>query len=114
MAIRKPTEGDIVRTCLQYLSLRSIPAWRQNTGGAYLAGRGGRQRFVRFGPPGMPDIQGVLPPAGRALFVECKTRTGKLRSAQEAFHARALAAGAVVLVVRSVGELADKLKEVLA
>ncbi len=58
---------------------------------------------------GEPDFT-ILAEAGRVLFVECKTRTGKLSPAQNAmkFHADKL--GHTIHVVRSMQEFLEILK----
>lgn len=52
-------ERDIQRVILDYLQARRIFAFRTNTGGALLAGHGGRGQFVRFGYKGVSDIIGI-------------------------------------------------------
>jgi hypothetical protein len=60
---------------------------------------------VRFnGMPGMSDICGILP-NGRALFVECKTASGRLTLLQSAFLVMVRGQGAVGIVVRDVKDL---------
>ena len=64
------------------------------------------------GIKGLPDICGILPGgSGTALFVECKSATGKVSPEQAAFHAQARALGAVVIVARSVDDLRKGLME---
>lgn len=110
MAIRKPTETDIVRQCLDYLRLCGWTAWRSNTGAAVYTGAGGKRRFVRYGEPGIADIL-AIGPGGRLIACECKSATGRLRPEQEAFLASVRRAGGVALVVRSAAELAQLLRE---
>ncbi len=64
----------------------------------------GSERYVRFGKKGMSDIQGYLDD-GRALYVECKSATGKLRPEQVAFLERAERCGCKVVLARSVDDL---------
>lgn len=54
---------------------------------------------------GWPDISGVLPPAGRAFFIECKSARGRLRPGQQALLEKLAAAGALVIVARSLDEV---------
>jgi len=100
-------EGQIVKACLQYLKLRGVLAWRQNTG-AVTGMHKGKRRFVRFGIPGMSDIAGVLP-SGLALFIECKVPGRKPTAAQWAFLGAVEMTGAVTLVVHSLDELIEQL-----
>jgi hypothetical protein len=96
-------EAEVLRQCLRLLELRGIPHWRNNTGGV----RRGK-RYVAFGTPGAPDVMGILA-GGRLLCLECKGTTGRLSAAQKAWLKRAEAAGALVVVARSVEDLAEAL-----
>lgn len=110
MGIKRPTEGQIVKSCLDYLRLAGFLAWRSNTGAAVYTNAAGRRRLVRYGEPGVSDILGVLP-GGRVLAVECKADGGRLSDAQEAFLGRVRQAGGLALVVRSVTELQALLRK---
>ena len=101
---KKVSESAILKSCLHYLNLRGIEAFRMNTGMAMLPGRGGKLQPVRFGKKGLPDICGYLD-GGRALFVEVKSATGKLRPEQVVFLERAERCGCKVVVARSVDDL---------
>jgi hypothetical protein len=107
--VKAPRETDLVRTVLEYLALRRIPAWRANTGAMRIAGAGGRQRFVQFNVKGCADVLGLLPPSGRLLAVECKMPGRKTTADQQAFLDNIAAAGGLALVVRDVAELAAAL-----
>ena len=102
--MRKKTESDLVRACLSWLRAAKPGGyfWRNNTG-AVVSEYKGRKRFTRFGVPGMSDICGVL--NGRAVFIECKTATGKLSENQITFGEQVTRAGALYAVVRSLEEL---------
>lgn len=76
---------------------------RVNTGGA-MVGPPGKQRLVRFNPPGTADIVGILAPAGRMIMLECKTATGRQRDAQIAMSRVVKAFGGVYEVVRSLAD----------
>jgi hypothetical protein len=54
---------------------------------------------------GVPDLQIVY--RGRPIFIELKTKTGRLSDAQRDVHMRLAAAGAVVAVCRSVVEVEE-------
>lgn len=58
---------------------------------------------------GEPDIT-ILMPAGRVLFVEAKTRSGRISEEQEAFARRAQLLGHTVHIVRSFEEFIQLLK----
>ena len=55
---------------------------------------------------GWPDVTVSLPPSGRLLGIETKSLNGKLRSSQIACHAWLRSSGAVVIVPRSVEDVA--------
>lgn len=76
-------ESDLVKACLQLLRLSGCLAWRTNTG-ALRAAAQGKQRFVRFGSPGMSDPIGLLP-GGRFVAVECKRPGNEPTPVQQAF-----------------------------
>ena len=112
--MKSPKEGDVVKACLQYLTVvRRWPALRNNTGAARFAGRG-KSYFVRFGLEGSSDIIGIVPRLvdgdgnelrGLFLAVECKKPGGRLRPSQQAFLAAVSAAGGLALCVKSVDDL---------
>jgi len=118
-----PLEKDIQRAILQYLEIKHIFHWRNNTG-AYKAdddkdGASAPQvgkkksRFIRFGKKGSSDIIGVLP-GGRALFIEVKRPSGgSLSAAQKEFLGRARMAGALAFEARSVEEVDRQLREAM-
>lgn len=114
MSIKRGTEGDILRGCLQYLALRGIFCWRQNQGAIPLKG-GGYRKFV--GLKGVSDILGVVEEqaysfkddnpvtVGRVLAVEVKKPGGKLSREQKQFLDTVREKGGLALCVRSVAEL---------
>ena len=99
-------EGKVLRDCLDHLNKRGIRAWRNNTGAGNVRGR-----YMRFSVKGSSDIFGILKPSGRWLAVECKSKTGKVTPEQTNWLAQMKADGALVGVVRSVGELAKLLEQ---
>lgn len=105
MAIRKPSEQDLVRSVLTLLSLHGIPSWRANSGGGLRPNGRGGMRPVQANPPGTPDVLAILPPAGRLAGIELKSRKGRLRESQVAWQATARRAGALIIVARSLNEV---------
>lgn len=95
------SESATLKSCLHYLQMRGIECWRANVGAVKIPGS---ERYVRFGKKGMSDIQGYLDD-GRALYVECKSATGKLLPEQVVFLERAERCGCKVVVARSVDDL---------
>lgn len=97
--------------CLEWLALRRVMAWRNNTG-SYKTPEG---RFVRYGHVGSADIIGVLPFGGPAwsrgafLAVECKGRAGTQSKPQKLFQAFVERSGGVYVLARSADDLAARL-----
>ena len=118
--MREPKEADVLRACLQFLKLRGIFAWRNNSTGIYDPTA---KRYRTFnGLKGTADIIGIIPVdtaadqydapnvIGRFLAVETKAKRGKLSLEQAAFLDGIRARGGLAFVVRSVSELEAALK----
>ncbi len=106
-------ESALVRGVLEYLELRGIFAWRNNSG-SILQRRGPKTYRIKLAPEGAPDIIGVLGD-GRFLGIECKKiggRTDKDRElAQQAFQNRLRENRAVVFVARTLDDVQDGLAQ---
>ena len=94
-------ESQILSGCLRYLNRAGIFHWRNNVG----AVRVSMNRWVSFGLKGSSDILAVLPPAGRILCIECKSKTGRLSPEQEQFIGDITRLGGLAVVVRDWREL---------
>lgn len=115
--MKKTTESDLVRACIEYLTLKGVFCWRNNTG-AFAGEHMGRKRFVRFGTPGAPDIMAIVRTrvsrqrqavlVGRFLGVECKSPTGKQSAAQRVWQEQCERAGGAYFMVRRLGDLMDQ------
>jgi hypothetical protein len=101
----KSTEKGTQAAILDYLTLKRIFHWRNNTG-AFKPEHGG---YVRYGAKGSPDILAVLPPNGRLLGIEVKDVKGKLNDNQLAFKADLERAGGIYLVARSLDDVIEEL-----
>ena len=100
----EPSEAQILKAILQLLRRHPKVAlcWRQNSGTFQERNRDGSVRYIRANTQrGMSDLMGTLRD-GRALAIEVKSRTGKMRPGQEEFLASIRAAGGVAGVCRSV------------
>lgn len=104
-----PRETDIVRSILDGLAACGVLAWRVNTG-AVTGNHKGKSRFIRFGPKGQADIQGIWH-GGRFLAIEVKRPGGKITPDQADWLARVRNAGGIALVVHSWTEVSQKLWE---
>jgi hypothetical protein len=104
-AAPKIYERDVLSAAHEYLTLRGITHWRNNTGTVMY-----KERPIRYGKTGSSDIIGVCPD-GRFLAVECKRPGGRLSAAQGGFLSGINACGGVGIVVDSVESLERQLKE---
>ena len=98
------SENDVVNSCLQFLKLKGIFAWRNNTGAMKISRENGKQGFYRFGFKGSSDILGILP-SGKFLAVECKFGKGKLTENQIRFLQEIGRNGGIAVCVWSVEDL---------
>ena len=105
MASKKPTikEKDIQRTILEYLLIKKIFHWRQNSG-AFKTDAGG---FYRIGIVGAPDIfiliQGII------YACEVKNEKGKQSESQKAFQQGFEKAGGIYFIARTLEDVIEKL-----
>lgn len=110
-------ESSVVRSCLDYLKMRGVFCFRNQTGMIRLDDVKYGTRVIRQGVKGGADILGILP-GGRFLAVECKTpdkpgpRGGtkgtKQTPDQAAFQREIEARGGLYILARSTFDL-DKL-----
>ena len=84
---------------LQYLALKKIFAWRNNTG----AVKTQDGRFFQFGQVGSPDIIAVH--GGMVYGLEIKSAIGALSEGQKQWSERFARAGGVYVVVRSLNDV---------
>lgn len=98
-------ESVVLKAVIKALALHPRVAWatRMNTGAVTL-GPLGKQRYVRFGFKGCPDIIGQMRD-GRFLAVEVKKPKGKASEDQLAFIYRVRNAGGVAFVAWSVDDV---------
>lgn len=98
---RKPSSEHVTQTAiLQYLALKKIFSWRNNTG----AIKTQEGRFLRFGAVGSPDIFAVRD--GKVYGIEVKAASGKLSDMQKDWGDRFSQSGGVYIVARSIDDIA--------
>lgn len=105
--MNKPTENQVLRSCLDYLKHDSRVAWacRMNTGALPISTPDGKpDRYVRFGAPGMPDILGQLND-GRILMIEVKRPGGRASASQLAFLSKVNAANGLAGIAESIHDV---------
>lgn len=119
----QPSEAQTQKAILEWLRLEGIFAWRSNTGTARYSGKGGKDRYVRYGMPGVSDILGISPEQwannplepknflrGRFLAIEVKSVLGKLSLAQKAFLDAVESNGGIAIVARSLDDVIRRLR----
>ena len=95
------SEQALVNAALIYLRTEGCMVWRANTGAMRVQTRGRRDRFIRFGPVGQPDIVGYGPTScgGVGLAVECKRGRNQPTDAQLTFLSEAKARGVFAVCI---------------
>jgi Holliday junction resolvase len=91
--------NELVRACEQYLEIKRIFHYRNNSGAVKMA----HGAFVRFGAAGSPDIIAVKD--GRYIGIECKMGTGRQSESQKNFQAALEQAGGRYILARSIDDL---------
>lgn len=100
MPKKKVSEKEVQEAVCEYLTIRNVFFWRNNTG-AFCDNRGG---FYRFGAVGSPDIIAIV--GGYFVGIECKSPTGKQSEKQIEFQKKVERAGGQYILVRSVEDVA--------
>jgi hypothetical protein len=109
LKLGEPSEAEIQRAILQWLRIKRIFHWRQNTLGVF------DQKTQRYRPSamrGVSDILGILP-GGKFLAIEVKSRTGKLSEYQEDFLDGIKSNGGLAICARSIGDVEQALSSYL-
>lgn len=103
----KAKESHIQKAIMQWLRAHKIRVERMNSGAMSSNILGQKERFLRFGFVGMPDLMVFLKDGtGRILFIEVKSETGRLSEAQKAFEAECKDLLIPHLVARSIEDVA--------
>jgi hypothetical protein len=95
------TEAELQKACIAILNDSGLVHWRIPLGQSGMHGKAsGKSSCIGF-----PDLCGITA-TGLFWAVELKTTQGRLRPAQVVWLDRLADSGAVVRVIRSVGEFA--------
>jgi hypothetical protein len=106
-SLRGVLESSVLNAVDEYLTLKRIPHYRINSGALETP----RGQFIRFGSKGMSDIY-AIGPDGISIWIECKRpKGGRLSEAQREFLDCINRHSGVGIVVHSVEDLEEQLKE---
>ncbi len=99
----KASESQVQKAILDYLKLKKIFFWRNNTGGFSR-----NKHYYQFGSVGSPDIFALY--NGKIVGIECKASEGEILSdSQKQWGNEFVKHGGRYFVVRSLDELIKKL-----
>lgn len=99
-------ESAIQKTILEYLAVKNIMHWRNNTGGTRIgANNHSKGYFMQWGSPGSPDILCILKPSGRFCGIEVKSTTGKQSDLQKKWQQRCEENGGLYILARSLDDV---------
>jgi hypothetical protein len=102
------TEKQIQAQIMQYLDACGIVNWKIFTTG--IPDVKSKVGFRKNPSKGISDIQGVIPPLGRHLAIEVKTKVGVVSPEQTAHIERVLKCGGVAFVARSLDDVIEGLR----
>lgn len=94
------SESEILKQIIDALNLHGALVLRLNSGKA--------KYNMRLCPPGTPDILALL--HNGALWIEVKTRSGKVSKDQEKMHEELKRRGQRVIIARSVTDVLEAIK----
>lgn len=98
------SESIIKNTILTYLWYNRVFCWNNSSTGIHDPSRGVfRRANSKFQFKGVSDIIGIF--RGRPLFIEVKSKTGRLSEDQKTFLERVGQEGAIAFVARSVEDV---------
>lgn len=106
----EPTEMQIVKVILDYLALRKIYTWRNNSATMFYSSKG-KDYAVRMGKKGSSDIIGLLP-NGVFLGIEVKRPKGIVSPDQILFLDHIKQNKGVAFVAYSLDDVIRELKNV--
>ncbi len=97
----KISEKEVQNAILQYLQVKRVFHFRNNTGATKTATGG----FIKFGTPGSPDI--IVVKEGIFIGIEVKRPGGKLSPNQKLFCDALIAAGGRYVVAQSLEDVME-------
>ncbi len=103
-------EGQNLNAILQYLDVKRIFHWRNNSGAVKAFRKNGDSQLLKFGKVGSSDILGCLCD-GKLLAIEVKSDTGRLSIPQSDFLDSISALGGVAFMARSIDDVERELSK---
>lgn len=98
----KVTEAEVLKSIMQFLSMKGAFHFRNNSG-AYSDAKSGR--FIRFGKKGSSDILAIYPKTGQFWAIEVKRPGGLLSDEQITFLKDVRRSGGVSTVAESIEDI---------
>lgn len=95
-------EKETQKAVLEYLTLKRIFHWRNNSGMMFSEYKG-KKRAIKLGTTGSPDI--FVLKNGTLIGIECKSDTGKQNDDQKAFQKEMEKNGGKYFLVRSLDDV---------
>lgn len=101
-SVAKVKESEVQRAILDYLGYGHVFHYRNNSG-AMMSTYKGKERFMRFGALGSPDIIAVV--GGRYIGIEVKGTGGRQNENQKEFQRQLEKAGGMYILASSVEDV---------
>ena len=95
-------EKETQKAIMEVLEWKHIFHWRNNSG-AIVSEYKGKQRFMRFGDTGSPDIFAVKD--GKIIGIEVKSSIGKQSDNQKDWQERFEKAGGTYILAKSINDI---------
>lgn len=102
----KEKESDIQKAICEYLTLKKVFFWRQNTMPVFSEGR--FRAMPEYALKGVSDIIAVMPPNGQIWAIEIKSSKGVLSESQHAFKGKIEALGGIYTIATSVDDIVTR------
>ena len=96
------SETILVKQCMAYLDQIEITNFKHDNVPV--------RRYINRVKKGVPDIIAILPPHGKFVGIECKTKKGIQSDSQKQFEIDSVSDGAIYLVIRDIMELVNYFK----
>lgn len=105
------SETQIQKSIMQYLQLMNYTYFRINTKGEFMRKENGDYVLKKNINRGFSDILCIY--QGKPIFLEVKSKTGKLTPHQKEFGKRVVGSGGYFFVVRSVDDVKEIFKSLI-